>query len=109
MHDDPLVLPGVQDLSAWVDFSLAASAGIDAGATVAGYVSQAAFVMAGGLEAELEGLASLDEAERFELSRQVKMLTLPGEMGERFKCLGLSRGSAPPLPALGVNDRTHTL
>ncbi len=108
-HDDPLVLPGIQDITAWVDFSAAAAAGVAAGASVVGYTTQAGFMLAGGLAEELASLESLGDAERFELSRQVKMLTLPGEMGERFKCLGFVRGGATLPPALAAADRTHTL
>ena len=107
VHDDPLVLPGIQDITAWVDFTSIASAGIDAGCQIAGYANQAGFLLHGGLDEEFERPA--DAAERVELSRQAKMLTLPGEMGEYFKCLGLMKGSVPPPPALVAADRTHTL
>lgn len=108
-HDDPLILPGIQDITAWVDFSAAAAAAVKAGATVLGYTTQAGFVLAGGIAEELADLDAAGDAARLELSRQVKMLTLPGEMGERFHCLGLSRGAAPAPPALVAADRTHTL
>jgi len=108
-HDDPLILAGIQDITAWVDFTTIASAGIDAGASVAGFTNQAAFLLAGGLDAEFAGAGTADGARRFELSRQVKMLTLPGEMGERFKCLGLTRGAVPIPPALAASDRSHSL
>ena len=92
-----------------MDFTAVASAGVDAGAAVAGFSNQSAFLLAGGLDAELAGMQTLDDASRFELSRQAKMLTLPGEMGERFKCLGLARGAAPLPPALVATDRSHSL
>jgi SAM-dependent MidA family methyltransferase len=40
---------------------------------------------------------------------QVKILTLPGEMGENVKCIGLARGDIPRPAAFDSADRTHTL
>ena len=59
---------------------------------IAGFVSQAEFLLHGGLEAELAACSRQGTAAQLELSRQVKTLTLPGEMGEHFKCMGLSKG-----------------
>jgi len=108
-HDDPLVLPGIQDLTAWVDFSTVADAASDAGMTVAGYVTQAHLLMAGGLEEEFADFTSLPVAKQIELSGQVKLLTLPAEMGENFKCIGLCRGDILLPPALVASDRAHQL
>jgi SAM-dependent MidA family methyltransferase len=108
-HDDPLVLPGIQDLTAWVDFSAVAEAASDAGMTVAGYVTQAHMLMAGGLEEELADFSALPITEQVELSGQVKLLALPAEMGENFKCMGLCRGDIQPPPALVASDRAHLL
>lgn len=109
VHDDPLVLPGIQDLTAAVDFSALACAGMDAGADIAGFVTQAHFLLNGGLAEELGDLSSLPAARRAELSHQVKLLTLPGEMGENLKCIGLGRGDIAPLAAFREFDRTHML
>jgi len=108
-HHEPLILPGIQDLTAWIDFTAIASAAAEAGAKVAAYVNQAAFMMSGGLEQELEDRASLSRVQQIELSTQVKMLTLPGEMGEHFKCMVLRKGSATSPIAFQFADRTHTL
>ena len=108
-HNDPLILPGIQDLTAWVDFSSVAVAAVAQGFEIAGYAAQAQFLMAGGLEAELEGIASLPPEERVQLSQQVKTLTLPGEMGERFKCIALRKGAIAMPTAFNLADRTHTL
>ena len=109
VHDDPLALPGIQDLTAWVDFSAVAGAAAAAGCDVAGYVSQAHFLLGGGLEYEIADLQELPLQSQLELAAQVRMLTLPGEMGENVKCLGLSRGSVPRPAVFTTNDRTHTL
>ena len=65
--------------------------------------------MAGGLAEELRGLAALPPGEQIELSRQVKTLTLPGEMGEHFKCMALQKGAITQPSGFGMADRTHTL
>ena len=108
-HSDPLILPGAQDLTAWVDFSGIATAAVSSGLEVAGYVTQAQFLLGGGLDEELKGLTEMPLEAQLELSGQVKMLTLPGEMGENIKCLGLSRGPVRRPAALVNADRTHAL
>lgn len=108
-HSDPLVLPGIQDVTAWVDFTAVASAAVDAGMDVVGYVSQAHFLINGGLAEELQQLTELATDAQIELSAQVKLLTLPGEMGENFKCLGLSRNVECKPVGLVAMDRTMTL
>jgi SAM-dependent MidA family methyltransferase len=92
-HDDPFFLPGLQDLTASVDFTALAEAGVNAGFDFAGYCTQAAFLAGNGLQAQLldiEGIA--DEAERYRRHQEIKRLTLPGEMGERFQVMGFQRG-----------------
>jgi SAM-dependent MidA family methyltransferase len=108
-HNDPLILPGIQDLTAWVNFSALADAAVTAGADVGGFVTQAHWLVNGGLQEELAGFESLPQAEQIELSKQTKLLTLPEEMGENFKCIGLCVGDVEPPPALRVGDRTHRL
>ena len=58
---------------------------------------------------ELAGIADLPIADQLELSRQVKLLTLPDEMGENFKCIGLSRGELEGVTAFNSADRAHIL
>ena len=109
VHSDPLILVGIQDLTTWVDFSLIADAAATEGLAIEGYVSQAHFLLGGGLEEEMQQFANLSPGSQLELSNQIKMLTLPGEMGENIKCLGLSRGDVPVLAPFAAADRTHTL
>jgi SAM-dependent MidA family methyltransferase len=108
-HDDPLAWPGIQDISAWVDFTSVAEAAVNAGMDIAGFVTQAHFLVHGGLEQEFAAAAPSSTAGQAELSRQVGLLTLPGEMGERFKCIGLSRGRVGRPAALAAADRAHAL
>jgi SAM-dependent MidA family methyltransferase len=96
-------------MTAWVDFTALAEAAVDSGAEIAGFVTQAHFLINGGLQEELADLESLPVEEQLELSRQTKLLTLPGEMGENFKCIGISCGGVAPPDAFRNADRTHVL
>ncbi|MGI9237939.1 MAG: class I SAM-dependent methyltransferase [Woeseiaceae bacterium] len=109
VHNNPLILTGIQDLTAWVDFSAVAQAAIENGLDVAGYSAQAQFLMGGGLAAEMQGFASLPVLRQLQLSGQIKTLTLPAEMGEHFKCMALRRGDIEAPSAFRLADRTHTL
>ena len=108
-HNDPLIYPGIQDLTAWVDFSAIAAAAVASGLDIIGYQAQAQYLMAGGLEAEMQGFSELSTVQQLELSGQIKTLTLPGEMGENFKCMTLGRGDIRSPSALLFADRTRTL
>lgn len=91
--EDVFARVGLQDITASVDFTALAEAGSGAGFDFAGYCSQASFLIGNGLEqrlAEHESRAP-DEAARHALRQQVKALTLPGEMGERFQAMGFAR------------------
>lgn len=91
-HDDPFLWPGLTDISASVDFTALAEAADQCGLEVSGYTSQAMFLLANGLEDIIAGFQSLTEKERVLMNSQVRRLTLPGEMGERFQVMALSRG-----------------
>ena len=113
--DDALFRPGLCDLTAWVDFTAAADAGLGAGLAFAGYTTQAHLLLGCGLTEllaepfEEEGTGeplALAQARR---SRDAQRLTLPDEMGERFKALGLARGIDRPLRGFALRDLSHTL
>jgi SAM-dependent MidA family methyltransferase len=108
-HSDPLILPGIQDITSWVDFTAIAEAGSAAGMGVIGYTTQAGFLLHGGLDIELAAFTELPIDEQVALSARVKQLTLPAEMGENFKCIGLGRGESTTLPALCAADMAHLL
>lgn len=104
-HDDPLILPGLQDITAFVDFSAVAESASDAGLDVLGYAPQAQFLLAAGLLDIVQQLsAGRDEREILLLAQQVKTLTLPGEMGERFKVLALGRDYGHSLRGFSLAD-----
>ena len=109
VHDDPLRLPGIQDLTAWVDFTAVAEAAAESGLDIAGYAPQAQFLIGAGLDRHLERIAELPMDAQIELSAGVKRLTLPAEMGENFKCLCLGRGLSTRPRAFATADRTATL
>ena len=90
IHGDPFVYPGLQDITAFVDFDAFADAAIQAGFHIQGLKSQAEFLMHNGLLA-LGAADGLDELQQVKLAQQMKTLTLPGEMGEKFKVIGLTK------------------
>lgn len=90
-HDDPLLLPGLQDITAFVDFTAVAEAAMACGLDVAGYTTQAQFLLGNDIQGYLESLDSLPMAQRLGRVGAVKTLMLPGEMGERFQVMALSR------------------
>jgi len=93
MHAQPLLWPGLQDLTASVDFTALAEAGVAAGFDFAGYCSQASFLLGNGLAGVLERIERIaDEGERLKRTQEVKKLTLPSEMGERFQVMGFEKG-----------------
>ncbi len=108
-HDDPFVRVGLQDITAWVDFTAVAEAAQHAGLDVAGYTTQAHFLIGNGLSRHLADVSNVDLVQRLNLSRQAMLLTLPGEMGERFKAIALAKDCGVPLSGFAVRDLRHTL
>lgn len=94
-HADALILPGLQDITAFVDFTALAEAGNQAGFALAGYAAQAQFLIAHGLPHHFErASADTDDVSRYRLAQEVKRLTLPGEMGEKFQAMVLARNTS---------------
>jgi len=91
-HYDPLVYPGLQDVTASVDFDALADAALLSDFDICGLSTQAQFLLANGLLEEA-GCAELEAntKSQLELAQQIKTLTLPGEMGDRFKVIGLQK------------------
>jgi SAM-dependent MidA family methyltransferase len=107
-HVDPFLHPGLQDITAWVDFSAVAAAAEAAGLDVAGYATQAHFLLDAGLPAELSALQGPGTREGVALAAQAKRLVMPGEMGERAKVIALTRGNRAP-GGFGFRDLRHLL
>jgi len=103
VHNNAYLWPGLQDLTASVDFTALAEAGTQAGFELVGYTHQASFLLGNGLDERLQEAARhADAARQQQLQNEVRRLILPTEMGERFQVMGFSRGvdfSAPFLAA----------
>ena len=108
---DPDVLadPGSRDITAWVDFTALAEAGTAAGLELAGYTTQSGFLIAAGLADELAGHGDLPIERALARAGQAKTLTLPGEMGERFRFMALGRGMIAPPRGFSGTDLCHSL
>ncbi|MBE9532649.1 MAG: SAM-dependent methyltransferase, partial [Proteobacteria bacterium] len=106
-HDNPLILQGLQDITAHVDFTALAQVAFDSGLQVAGFQSQADFLLAGGItefsDPNADALTQLQQA------TEIKQLTLPSEMGENFKVLSLTKGLDQLLNKAQLGDRRHSL
>jgi len=110
VSNDLLARVGLQDLTASVDFTALAEAGAHAGFELQGYCTQAGFLLGNGLESRLMAHEARtgNESERFALRHQVKQLTLPGEMGERFQAMGFALG-VDFSAAFANSDLSHRL
>ena len=104
-HDDPLILVGLQDITAHVNFTAVAQAATTAGLTVAGYTNQANFLLASGLTELLSGLDPNNTPDYLHQTQAAKTLILPSEMGELFKVMALTRDWEQPLPGFVRDDR----
>ena len=90
----PLMYPGLQDITANVDFTAVAEEADNSGFHVAGFTSQAHFLSNAGLEKYFMQALEDDknnEQNQYQLAQQIRTLSMPSEMGERFKCIGLSK------------------
>lgn len=108
-HDNPLILPGLQDITAHVDFTSLADTAFAAGLDVNSFQEQADFLVAGDITALAAKLQQESEtAEWLQQSSALKQLLLPGAMGHQFKVLSLSR-DMDVLPRLKFSDRRYQL
>ena len=108
-HDDPFLWPGLQDITAHVDFTAVAEAAVAAGLDVSGYTTQAGFLLDSGLDELLQAAVPGDSMSYMQLAQQAKTLILPGEMGERFKCIALTRGLGIDIPGFRLQDYRNRL
>jgi SAM-dependent MidA family methyltransferase len=108
-HGDPFWLPGLNDLTAHVDFTAIAEAGHEAGLDVLGYASQAQFLLNCGLAQLLEAHQADGAAAYAALASGAQKLISPAEMGELFKVLALGKEIGEPLLGFARGDRIHAL
>jgi SAM-dependent MidA family methyltransferase len=107
-HDQALVLAGLQDITAHVDFTAMADAALEGGLDVMGYTSQARFLMNAGLT-DLIQAPGIDPAQRARQMAALNTLLSEAEMGELFKVLAVGRGLDGPLLGFARGDRRDRL
>jgi len=114
-HDDPFVNVGIQDITAWVDFTRVAEAADAAGLQVRGFATQAAFLLGLGIEALVAGGEAgargpdADIRAQARRASEARQLLMPGEMGEVFKAIALARDFDEPLRGFSLQDLRHLL
>jgi SAM-dependent MidA family methyltransferase len=109
LSDDPFVNPGLQDISAWVDFTRVAEASSESGFELAGFTTQAHFLAGLKIDQEMQLAAGGDENQFARYANQARQLMMPGEMGERFKAMAWLRGLDLPLSGFALKDLRHSL
>ncbi|MCW9023347.1 MAG: SAM-dependent methyltransferase [Gammaproteobacteria bacterium] len=111
VHDDPFYYPGLQDITAHVDFTAIADAALEVGLQIEGYTTQAHFLLGSGLTelATVSNAAESDPAQLLAQVNEIKRLTLPQEMGETFKVIGLSKNISVNMPGFNMNDMRNRL
>lgn len=107
-HDDPFYLPGLQDITAHVDFTAIARAAVEGGLDLLGYMTQAAFLIEAGIGDLLLRTPPADKLRYLPQSNAVQKLTSPAEMGELFKVLVVGKKVQLP-PRFDRSDRSHRL
>jgi len=106
-HEDPFINTGVQDITAWVDFTRVAEAALAASLEVSGFATQAAFLLGTGIESM--AAAVTEPLVQARLAGEARRLLLPGEMGEAFKAMALTRDLRSPLRGFQYQDLRTSL
>jgi SAM-dependent MidA family methyltransferase len=108
-HADPFFLPGLQDITAHVDFSAIAAAAHEGGLAIDGYATQAQFLINCGITGLLSRVPAEDTVRYLPLTNQANRLLSPAEMGDLFKVIAFSKGITHPLKGFARGNRQHTL
>jgi len=110
-HSDPLTNVGLQDITAHVNFTAIAEAGLDQGLDLYGYCNQAQFLLSCGILALLEKESPEDHLAYMPMAAAVQKLLSPAEMGELFKVIGFTKNvdSQDMLVGFSSGDKSHTL
>ncbi len=109
VNEAPLHYPGLQDITASVDFSAVAEAADSTDMNVAGFTSQAVFLSNTRLEDYFMQALDAHPDDQYKLAQQVRTLSLPSEMGERFKCIALTKNYDKPLQGFSEFDQRYRL
>jgi SAM-dependent MidA family methyltransferase len=108
VHGDVFSFLGLQDITAHVDFTAVAEAAIDSGLDVIDFTTQAVFLLNNGILG-LSQVSEQDNIAKFNIQQQLKQLTLPNEMGELFKVIGLGKNYTQMLNGFNSNSLLHLL
>ena len=108
-HTDPLLNIGLQDITAHVNFSSIAYAGVDNGLQLSGFCSQAQFLMNCGILDLMAQVSPSDMAGYAPLAAAAQKLLSPAEMGDLFKVIAFSKNMDVPLLGFTSGDKSHTL
>lgn len=108
-HGEPFYLPGLQDITAHVDFTAIVESGCWAGLELLGYSTQSSFLFNCGLAEVLARTPASDGRRYLPLAGAANKLVSPAEMGELFKVIALGRGISEPLLGFSSGDRSATL
>lgn len=106
-QSDPLIHVGLQDITAHVDFTAVAEAADKLNLNVAGYTTQADFLLNCGILDFVD--TQCDSVTQYNTSQKLKRLLLPNEMGELFKVIALSKNYESPLIGFQRNDMRDKL
>ncbi len=109
VHADPFFYPGLQDITASVNFTAVAECADAIGLHINGYTNQAYFLFGCGLENFLADMESLDIKSQTEIAQQIRKLTMPEEMGERFKVIALTKDYDQTLIGFSIMDQRARL
>ena len=108
-HPEPFFLPGLQDITAHVDFTAIIEAGHGAGLELLGFTTQAAFLLNNGLTDVLSRISAEDYERYLPHAQAAHKLVSPAEMGELFKVMALGKGIGEPLCGFAIGDRSASL
>lgn len=108
-HADPFWFPGLQDITAHVDFTAVAETGVANGLKLMGYTTQAQFLINCGITQMLQTADSHGSQGYLTLAAQAQKLLSPAEMGELFKIIALGKGMKKPLIGFTQGDKSYTL
>lgn len=108
-HGDPFLYPGLQDITAHVDFTAVAEAGVTHGLQLLGYCNQAQFLINCGITGLLQQVSPSDTAAYASVAAQAQKLLSPAEMGELFKVIALGKNFTEPLMGFMQGDKRHRL
>jgi SAM-dependent MidA family methyltransferase len=109
VHDDPLHRPGLSDITSHVDFTAVAEAGERAGLAVAGFATQASFLLGCGILDLLAAVGAPESVLYVKAAAAVQRLLSPAEMGELFKVLAFTRNEGLRWPGFTLADQRHRL